>query len=110
MDRNSRSVDLRRVSPHPEAKFASVSSMVLSRINKIGVLVKSVEVRCEEGNNNEGEDCAMLRKMYGTVLVGHKGSPPPGVVKLSIPQNCPNVRGRIPVRALDPRSKYVKIS
>ena len=84
MDRNSLSVDLRRVSPHVEAKFASVSSMEKSRI--ILVFVTSVEVRCEEGNNNEGEDCAMLRKMHGTVLVGHKGSLGLGVERLLTPQ------------------------
>ena len=54
--------------------------------DKIGVLVKSVEVRCEEGNNNEGEECAMVRKMYGSVLVGHKASLGPGVVRLLTPE------------------------
>ena len=50
--------------------------------DKIGVLVKSVEVCCEEGNKNEGEECAMPRKMYGSVLVGHQASLGPGVVRL----------------------------
>ena len=43
--------------------------------------MKSGEVFCEAGNNNEGAECAMLRPVF----VVRKASLSPGVVRLLTP-------------------------